>query len=213
MPPRVVGAGVGRTGTLSLKTALERLLGGPCYHGSEVFHRPHDIRFWRAAARGEAVDWRAFFAGYTAIVDWPAAAFWEDIWAAHPDAIVVLSTRASAESWHRSAEETIFRYASLARVSPVVRMFAEVLAARFTPYAGDPPTARAAYERHNAHVRATVPTDRLVEWQPGDGWGPLCAALDLPVPDEPFPRVNTKADWERLRFWRHGARVLERVRR
>ncbi|KAA1424249.1 hypothetical protein F0U47_18575 [Nocardioides antri] len=99
-------------------------------------------------------------------------------------------------------------------MSPVVRMFSEVLAARFTPDARDPEEAKAAYERHNAHVRATVPPDRLVEWSPGDGWEPLCAALGLPVPDEPFPRVNTKADWDRLpRVWALGARMLERVRR
>ncbi|WP_188111421.1 sulfotransferase family protein [Nocardioides antri] len=214
MAPRVVGAGVGRTGTLSLKTGLERLLGGPCYHGSDVFTRPRHIRIWRAAARGDAVDWAAFLDGYAAVVDWPAAAFWEEICAAFPDAVVLLSTRESVDAWHRSADETIFRYAPLARVSPVVRMFSEVLAARFTPDARDPEEAKAAYERHNAHVRATVPPDRLVEWSPGDGWEPLCAALGLPVPDEPFPRVNTKADWDRLpRVWALGARMLERVRR
>lgn len=202
MPPRVIGAGVGRTGTLSLKTALERLLGGPCYHGSEVFSRPDHVRLWRRAARGEAVDWDVLLDGFTATVDWPASAFWEDLAVEYPDALVLLSTRDSAESWHRSAEQTIFRYAPLARVVPVVRMFSEVLAARFTPDARDPEAAMAAYERHNARVRASVPRARLVEWTPGDGWDPLCEALGLPVPDEPFPQVNTTADWDRLRFWR-----------
>lgn len=212
MPLRVIGAGVGRTGTLSLKTALEQLLGGPCYHGSEVFGRRRQTRFWRAAARGEPVDWWGFFHGYTATVDWPAAAFWEEILTDFPDAIVLLSTRESVDVWQRSAEDTIFRYAPLAPVNPTVKMFSEVLRTRFTPAVRDPEQAKAAYERHNAHVRATVPPDRLVEWSPGDGWGPLCAALDLPEPDQPFPRVNTAADWDRLRIGGLGARVRERIR-
>ncbi|GAB4011436.1 sulfotransferase family protein [Nocardioides ultimimeridianus] len=197
----MVGAGVGRTGTLSLKTALERLLDGPCYHGSVLFDlgRGRHLRFWRAAARGEPVDWAGFLDGYAAVVDWPASAFWEDIAATYPDAIVVLSTRDSPVAWHRSAHETIFRYARLAPINPIVRMFTEVLAARFTPRVLDPEEAMAAYERHNAHVRATVPPERLVEWRPGDGWEPLCAALGVPVPDEPFPETNTRADWDRLR--------------
>lgn len=215
MPPRVIGAGVGRTGTLSLKTALEQLLDGPCYHGSEVFGESRQVRFWSAAARGESVDWWGFFHGYEATVDWPAAAFWEEISAEFPDAIVLLSTRESVDAWHRSAHDTIFQYAPLARISPVVRMFSEVLAARFTPNATDPAEARAAYERHNAHVRATVPRERLVEWTPRDGWGPLCAALDIPVPDEPFPSVNTKDDWNRLPLvaLRSVSRLLARRRR
>lgn len=206
MPPQVIGAGVGRTGTLSLKTALEVLLGGPCYHGSDVFGRPDHVRFWSAAAQGEARDWAGFFDGYAAVVDWPAAGFWEEIAAAFPDATIVLSTRESADAWYRSAEETIFRYAPLARFLPVVRMFSEVLRATFTSETHDAEQAKAAYERHNAHVRATVPANRLVDWTPADGWEPLCAALGVPVPDEPFPRSNTQRDWDRLplrvlRWW------------
>lgn len=196
MALRVVGAGLGRTGTLSLKTALERLLGGPCYHGSEVFTRPDHVQTWTAAARGEPADWHALFDGFHATVDWPAAAFWEELSAAYPDAIVLLSTRESVDSWYRSAHETIFQYAPLTGTAPVLTMFSAVLNARFTPNAQDADAAKAAYERHNAHVRATAPRDRLVEWTPRDGWGPLCAALGVPVPDEPFPRLNTKEDWD-----------------
>lgn len=192
---RVVGAGLGRTGTLSLKTALERLLGGACYHGSKVFTRPDHVDLWNAAADGESVDWHALFAGFAATVDWPAAAFWEEISAAFPDAVILLSTRDSVDSWYRSAYDTIFKYGPLADSNPVVGMFATVLNTRFTPNADDPEEAKAAYERHNAYVRATAPRDRLVEWTPGDGWGPLCAALGVPVPDEPFPHLNTTGDW------------------
>jgi len=196
MSLRVVGAGLGRTGTLSLKTALEGLLGGPCYHGSEVFTRPDHVDSWSAAARGESIDWHALFDGFHATVDWPAAAFWEEISAAFPDSVILLSTRESVDSWYRSAHETIFQYAPFADTAPVLKMFATVLDARFTPDALDADAAKAAYERHNAHVRATAPRDRLLEWTPRDGWGPLCDALGVPVPDEPFPRLNTKEDWD-----------------
>src|SRR6476661_1539609 len=108
MSLRVVGAGLGRTGTMSLKAALERLLGAPCYHGGEVFPRPSHVEAWNAAARGEPVDWGALFDGFQATVDWPAAAFWEEISEAFPGAVILLSTRESAESWWKSANETIF---------------------------------------------------------------------------------------------------------
>lgn len=73
MTIKVVGAGLGRTGTTSLKAALEQLLGGPCHHMFEFFVHPEQVSPWHAAARGEAVDWAALLAGYDAVVDWPGA--------------------------------------------------------------------------------------------------------------------------------------------
>src|SRR5689334_18142597 len=105
---RVVGAGLGRTGTASLKEALERLLGAPCYHMIEVFEHLDHVRIWHAAIRGEPVDWSSVLDGYAAIVDWPGAACWRSIAAAYPDAVVLLSTRDAAETWYRSAKATIF---------------------------------------------------------------------------------------------------------
>ena len=79
MTLRVVGAGLGRTGTHSLKLALEQLLGGPCYHMVEVLGRPDQAAVWSRAARGEEPDWTTFLAGYEATVDWPAASFWREL--------------------------------------------------------------------------------------------------------------------------------------
>ncbi len=103
----MVGAGLGRTGTHSLKVALEQLLGGPCYHMVEVLGRADQRDTWAAAVRGEEVDWATFLAPYRATVDWPAAAFWKELSEAAPDAKVVLSTR-DADAWWESASETIF---------------------------------------------------------------------------------------------------------
>jgi len=190
MTLKMIGAGFGRTGTLSLKLALERLLGAPCYHMMEVFPRPAHFGLWTAAARGQAVDWNALFDGFAAVVDWPASAFWAELAAEYPGAPILLSTRDSA-SWWKSASATIFDRSRTAPAPPMREMLDALFGARFTLAIHDREQAIAAYERHNAHVRATAPRDRLVEWRPGDGWAPLCKALALPVPDEPFPHVNT----------------------
>ena len=200
---QVVGAGLGRTGTHSLKVALEQLLGGPCYHMIEVFGRPEDIPVWHDAARGKAPDWRTFLAGYDAAVDWPAAAFWQELSEANPEAVILLSVR-DADGWWRSADRTIFE--AMRRPPPedgsmdAWRAMAEdSLAVGFVrePWNHED-EAKAAFERHNEHVRATAPLERLVEWHPGDGWAPICDALDVPVPEEPFPHVNTTDEFRAL---------------
>ena len=195
MTLRVVGAGLGRTGTNSLKVALERLLGAPCYHMMEVFAHPEHIAVWHAAARGQMPDWRTLFAGFGAAVDWPAAAFWAELSAAFPDALVLLSVR-EPQAWWQSASETIFPSIRQQTGSEWHAMVDALFAARFTTAIDDPAATIAAFERHNARVRATVPAHRLLEWRAADGWAPLCAALGVPVPNEPFPHTNTRADWQ-----------------
>ena len=197
MSIRVVGAGLGRTGTQSLKLALEQLLGGTCYHMAELFDRPEDTALWHAAARGEAVDWEAFPAGVVATVDWPACAFWRELADAHPAALVLLSSRSSGEKWWDSFHNTIG--ATLSRPVPdgdpawAARRSAVLdILARFTPDWADRDTAIAAYERHNAEVRAAVPAGRLIDWQAGDGWAPICARLGVEVPETEFPHTNTR---------------------
>ena len=194
MTPRIVGAGLGRTGTMSLKRALERLLGAPCYHMLEVLQRPEHVPIWHRAAEGQLPDWRRFLEGYGAAVDWPIAAFWREISAAFPDAIVLLSVR-DPESWWRSASSTIFP-SSLKAEGDWRRMLDALFAARFTSAITDKAASIAAYEHHVARVRADAPPERLLEWQPSDGWAPLCAALGVPVPDEPFPHENTTRDFQ-----------------
>lgn len=199
---RVVGAGLGRTGTASLKTALEQLTGGPCYHMFEVFERPESVAIWHAIGRGESDDWDALMAGYTAAVDWPASAYWSELSAANPDAIVLLSSRSSAEEWWRSMEKTIIATLTMdlppeAEGMAVHRaMVLDMFDRRFTPDWREPDAAMAAYERHNERVRSQVPAERLVDWQPGDGWEPICAALGVAVPSDPFPHKNTSEEFQ-----------------
>jgi Sulfotransferase domain len=201
MALRVVGAGLGRTGTHSLKVALERLLDGPCYHMSALIEREADTPVWAAAIRREDVDWTGFLSGFSATVDWPACAFWEPIAAAHPDAIVLLSMRESPEAWWTSFERTIAQTLQ----SPVPpedagwverrRMVLAMIESTFTPDWRDRAGAIAAYVRHADRVRETVPAGRLVEYRAGDGWEPLCAALGVEIPAEPFPHTNKTAEF------------------
>lgn len=193
MTLRVVGAGLGRTGTLSLKVALERLFGGPCYHMAEVFARPEHVPAWHDAARGQMPDWKRLLGGYHAAVDWPASAFWPELMEAFPDALVVLSVR-DADAWWRSANGTIFPTIDRAD-GPWRAMIEELFATRFTAALEDRDACVGAFERHNAEVRRRVPASRLLEWRASDGWEPLCAALGVPVPDDPFPRVNTTEEF------------------
>jgi hypothetical protein len=203
MTLRVVGAGLGRTGTHSLKIALEQLLGAPCYHMTEVFLRPDDIAVWQAAVDGAAVDWLALMDGYAATVDWPGAAFWPALADTFPDAMVLLSTRSSAQAWWKSANETIFAVARLDEPDdPMRRVHMRMVRGLFTSHFSadwsDGGAAQRAYDLHNETVRASVRPDRLVEWQPGDGWEPICAALGVPVPDAPFPHANTTDDFRTM---------------
>lgn len=192
MTVQVVGAGVGRTGTHSLKVALEQLLGGTCHHMIEVFPRPEQMAGFTAAINGEPVDWKVLLKEFTAIVDFPGALFWRELAAAFPDAKVLLSTR-DAEDWYRSASNTIFVLPE--EPSPWMQAMFRGLADRLSAEVGDKAAMIAAYERHNAEVRAEVPADRLIDWYPADGWAPICAGLGLAVPEQPFPLTNTTAEF------------------
>ena len=190
---RVVGAGLGRTGTTSLAAALETLLGDRCYQMQTVFEKPEDVAGWRDAIRGRPPDWVEWFTGCSAIVDWPAASFYREIADAFPEALVVLSTR-DPEAWWKSASQTIFP-ATLASDGPWREMMDELFARRFTNELGDRGACIAAYERHNDAVRSSIPRDRLLEWRAGEGWEPLCVRLGTAVPAEPFPHLLTTQDF------------------
>jgi hypothetical protein len=195
----VVGAGVGRTGTHSLKLALEQLVGAPCHHMMEMLGDPAQIPAWTDAIEGRPVDWAGMLANYGTIVDWPGAAFWRELSAANPDALVLLSVR-DPESWYRSASNTIFL--AFDNMPPEVKPWMEsvrtLLRDRFSDRFEDPTAMMDAFVRHNDAVRAEIPADRLLEWTPGDGWEPICERLGLPVPAEPFPLTNTTSEFREM---------------
>ena len=196
MTLRVVGAGVGRTGTHSLKAALEQLLGGTCHHMIEVFAHPEEVPVWTDAFEGRPVDWGQLFAGYTAMVDWPGASYWREILAANPDALVLLSVR-DPEAWYKSAMDTII--AGLTRddgdLGPWMVSMKKMLGERFSNDFHNKDAMIGAFLAHNDAVRAEAPPAQLLEWVPADGWGPICERLGVAVPDEPFPVTNTTEEF------------------
>jgi hypothetical protein len=202
MSLEIVGTGFGRTGTLSLKTALEQLGLGPCYHMIEVAKNPGHVALWSAAHEGAATDWTALFAGYRATVDWPSSAFWPEIVAAHPHAKVLHSERPAAD-WYRSVRSTIYqvmKHPTPANAPPPVHeqlAMARKLILRgvFDERFEDEAHAIAVYEAHNARVRREIPPERLLVYEPGQGWEPLCKFLGVPIPATPYPKVNTTEEF------------------
>lgn len=190
---RIIGAGVGRTGTYSLKLALEKLLGGPCYHMMEVFEHPEHVTLWHSAASGQTVDWQQLFSGYAAGVDWPVCAFARELADVYPDAPVLLSVR-DFEPWWESASTTIFPSSQRAE-GMWKEMVTTLFNNKFTGELDNKEACRKAFERHYENIRKDIPASRIVEWRPGDGWEPICNALDLPVPDESFPHRNTTEEF------------------
>lgn len=196
MAMKVVGAGVGRTGTNSLKIALESLLGGPCHHMFEVIANPQQIPGWTDAIEGRDIDWGLLLDGYVAQVDWPGASFWPELAAANPDALVILSVR-EPDAWYESASNTIFQVFDKMppEMAPWFESMRSLMGARFSADLENPTAMMDAFDRHNAAVRAAIPAQRLLEWTPTDGWEPLCERLGAAVPDEPFPCTNQTTVW------------------
>jgi hypothetical protein len=190
----VVGAGLGRTGTASLKVALEMLGLGRCHHMSEVFGSPEQVELWTRAAAGKP-DWPAIFKGYGAAVDFPTSAFWRELASFYPDAKIILSLR-DPEKWFESTQETILsplaeRSMPQMPFGPVVK---NVVWRFFDNRIHDHDHMIAAFNRHNEAVKREIPKGRLLVFDAKEGWAPLCAFLGKEVPSDPFPRVNSKEE-------------------
>lgn len=196
MPLTVIGAGFGRTGTLSLKLALEQLGFGPCYHMVEVFKNPKAPGYWEAAADHQPLDWKEVFAGYRATVDWPSASFWRELAQAFPTAKVILTVRDS-ESWYASTQATIFKREFDDPDDPFHSMVRKTIGRLFDQRLHDKDKLIEVYERHNETVRRTIPPERLLAYNVADGWAPLCGFLGVPEPDAPMPKLNSSEDFER----------------
>jgi hypothetical protein len=202
MKLEIVGAGWGRTGTQSLKLALEQLELGPCYHMIEVFGQTEHVAHWAAAARGETPDWDAIFSGYRSTVDWPAVAFWRELAAANPEARVLLSYR-DGDAWYESFRNTIYRTMTAdhppepAWIRELFGLSRELVLERaLEGRPDDRAHAIRCFEAHNARVRDEVPAERLILYEVGSGWAPLCAALGRPIPDSPYPKTNTTEEFQ-----------------
>ena len=213
---KVIGAGFGRTGTMSLQAALEEIGFGPCYHMQEVlFRHPEHAGFWRAAWQGEPANWNGVLGGYESTVDWPGCAFYEELMERHPDAKVLLSVR-DPERWYESARGTIYELTRLTSGVRLSRLLFDLLVlflfgrfgvgdvreeiiwdGTFDGRFEDKAHAMEVFEKHNEEVKRRVPPEKLLVYEVKEGWGPLCEFLGVEVPDKPFPRLNDTAQIRR----------------
>lgn len=205
MELKVIGTGFGRTGTNSLKLALEQLGFGPCHHMYEVVTDKNQLALWESAARGEQVDWDEIFRNYNSCVDWPAAHYWQELCDRYPNAKVLHSVR-DEEKWVNSMHKTILP--SLLEWDPEKegpkrenpRMAHRIIMEQiFDGRLEDREHAVSIYRAHNEKVRSTISKDRLLIYDVTQGWEPLCMFLNVPIPDCQFPRVNSANEFHEKR--------------
>jgi len=193
MALKVIGAGLGRTATFTMKFALEHIGFGPCYHMSEVFASARrNVPLWLDVVSGKP-DWDAVFDGYHSTTDYPACSYWRELADYYPKAKVLLTVR-DADSWFDSVSETIFseRMQGSLHGTPQEKMMQGTVYAPFGDKIADRAFMTDWFQRRNQEVIDTIPADRLLVFHPRQGWEPLCKFLNVPVPSEAFPRVNSR---------------------
>jgi hypothetical protein len=199
MALQVVGSGLGRTGTKSLQTALTLLGLGPCHHMVEVFAHPESMALWIEAGAGRP-DWDAIFAGYRSMVDYPGAAYWRELADYYPDAKVLHSVR-DPDQWFDSTQATIFAPnggvdIALSQPGSPMAAFFRSFAGPFAEHMHDRAFMTDHFRRHTEEVKATIAPERLLIYEVGSGWEPLCAFFGAPAPDEPYPSENSTAEFQ-----------------
>jgi hypothetical protein len=220
MSIQIIGAGFGRTGTASLKLALERLGYSKCYHMSELIQNPEQVKYWQTLQAGKEPDWNDLFKGYKATVDFPGCMYYKQMMVKYPDAKVILTMR-DADKWWQSAHDTIYSASANTRMRVVMRIMGFFLPklkrmSRVFDFANtviwekmfsgrflDKEFAKPIFNKFNEEVIASVPKDKLLIFEVKQGWEPLCTFLNVPVPNEPFPKVNDTEEFNnRRKFWR-----------
>ena len=200
---KVFGAGFGRTGTMSLKIALEKLGTGPCYHMREVITHPSHIKLWYDISLGEDPNWNRLFSGFNSAVDFPVCLFYEQLINKFPDAKFILTLR-DFDTWYISTANTIYKVPSILPdwfkgVVYPIRIFIAmqvnlIWVGLFKNNFSDRESTKLIYYEHIESVKKIIPTDKLLIYNVKEGWGPLCEFLDVEVPGIPFPKVNDTAE-------------------
>lgn len=200
----IIGAGYGRTGTLSLKYALEALGYDKCHHMLEVIHDPAQQSGWLNATLGKTTNWDELLAGFQATVDWPACHFYQELADYYHDAKVLLSVRDPHE-WYQSMRDTTLRVISRrmadSQGNEKPNLGIElVVKAAFDGILDDPDHGIAIFNRHIEQVKSSIAPERLLIFDVREGWEPLCSFLDKQVPKTPFPRVNSREEFDEIFF-------------
>jgi len=216
MSIKIIGAGLPRTGTNTLKQSLEQLGHKHVYHMKELLVHPEKLHYWKTLDETGDTDWDAMYEGYDGTVDFPGYPWYKEHMKKYPNAKVIMTVR-DFESWYKSVDSTVFRAGpqtplekikmigkllSSARARNVVKcikwfkkvFFSEQMQGRF----GDKEFAKKFWEDHIADVKAFVPEDNLLVYDVRDGWGPLCKFLGVEEPSEPLPHLNKKENFKKM---------------
>jgi hypothetical protein len=203
MTIKVIGAGLGHTGTYSLKLAINQLGLGPCHHMETVLHDlPNQVPLWTDVLHGQP-DWEAIYRGFESAVDWPTAGFFRELIKAYPSAKFVLTLRDPAK-WADSFAATIYKLLAEKEKAPPekkawLEMAGRVIGKTGFPEGLDHERLISAFAAHNEAVKAEIPASQPLVYQVKDGWGPLCRFLGVPVPAAAFPQTNHRAEfWDRV---------------
>lgn len=230
MALKIIGSGLGRTGTSSLKMALEQLGFGNCYHMFELLKAPWQLTYFEKAEKGEFVDWDSLFVGYQSAIDYPIARYYKQLMAKYPEAKVIHTVR-DPESWYKSCAETIF-WASkpdagrilgmMVRMPfskdirnrlPVLKYNGKLIDLEFGKDIKNKEAVIAVFNKRLEEVLNAVPKERLLVYDVKQGWEPLCAFLNVPVPSTPFPKVNTKDEFiHNVKAMSKGAKMQEEMK-
>lgn len=202
MPLKIIGAGFGRTGTLSMVRALEEPKFFPCHHMVETRKNPSELPYWRPTLDGSIVDWRKLFNGYQARIDWPGAAYWKKLSTAFPASKVILTIR-DPEQWYESFLATI--HISMGRgrwdyndghQRAVSKLAYEILCVGiFENRTTDKDFMISRFLKHRDEVVNSIEPRRLLEFDISEGWSPLCGFLEVETPDTDFPRGKSTQDF------------------
>lgn len=211
MTIKLIGAGLPRTGTKSLQVALEYLLRGKCHHMSSVLGNPRAISFWDGALEYGNDDWHGYFSEYVACVDSPSAYFWKELMEAYPDAKILLSLR-DVDSWWNSMNNTVLQREAVSNKAGFTKnqkngrdmmeswgkMIEKIATAKFPARDLSEQEMKRAFSLFNDEVKESIPTNKLIIWELGQGWLPLCMGLGVDIPDIPFPHLNKTSDFLRM---------------
>lgn len=201
MSLKVIGAGMGRTGTMSLKLALERIGFGPCYHGSDLVSKPADWPHWQDAIDGQLGHFEEIFRDYASVTDAPGWFFFRQLSDIYPDAKVILTVR-DPDGWFESTQETVLSDRIGAMLTKAPKPLFSIVHTMFLRRAGPRMHDRDYmidwFERHNEDVCRAIKPERLLIYEAAQGWAPLCRFLGVPVPEEPFPRSNERKHLENI---------------
>ncbi|KAI9476256.1 MAG: P-loop containing nucleoside triphosphate hydrolase protein [Benjaminiella poitrasii] len=205
-PLEIIGAGFGRTGTDSLRTALN-MLGYKTHHmksfGEDLSLDPDD--FYHAYLHRDEANWEKMYENYNAAVDWPTTSFYKELYAKYPDAKVILTVR-DADSWYTSMLNTLAHRSHAppkGDVDPTKnprfkfqRMASTVCMNGLTSKPDefdDKERMKKIFLDHNEEVKRLIPADKLLVFELENGWEKLCSFLGKEIPDVPYPHINTTA--------------------